>query len=83
MGVHADEHLCGLELLEGVLDAVGDVGGNAHLGLQVDIGACGIVADLIQQPLTRILVLADVLVVIHNVQRHNALRTLDRPHHQR
>ncbi len=49
MHVHADDDLGTLELVEGMLDAIGDVGCNSNLGLRHHIGGCGKLTAMFQQ----------------------------------
>ena len=70
--VHAHDNLGGVELLEGVLDAVGDVGGDAHLRLHHQPYGVGLLGDVVQQLPSPLLVVQPLLVVVYHVERHHA-----------
>ncbi len=69
--VHANEDLRGLKLLEGVLDAVGDVGRHAHLRLQGHVRTGRIALYLFEDMSTLLLVATHVGIVVHHIQRYD------------
>ena len=68
MHVHADNDLGTLKLVEGVLDAIGDVGSYSDLGLREHIGGCCYLAAMFEQSLALLLVVAHVFVLIHHIE---------------
>ena len=68
--VHADDDFAGAELLEGMFDAVGNVGGDAHLCLHPHIASRCILRHFLQQLLPVFLIAPHVGIVINHIQRH-------------
>ena len=82
MHVHAYEYLRSLKLLEGMLDAVGYVGGYAHLSLHLHVCRCGMAHQMFQQLLSLFLVLHQVGVVVDHVEAHDGRLQLGVAHHE-
>ena len=82
MDVHAHDNLRTGELAEGMLDAVGDVGGQTHLCLHLHIGGTGLLLQLFQQlqPLLHGAWLPFVVVIDH-VEGHQSAVELLVAHH--
>ena len=68
MHVHSDDNLRTLELVEGMLDAVSDVGCNTNLGLRHHIGGSSQLTAMFQNPSSLFLVVSHVLVFIYHIQ---------------
>ena len=81
MYVHTHDDVGSTGLSEGVLDAVGNVGGQSDLCLHADITCTGLLLQLFQQPQSMLAVISCVFVVIDNVQRHQFAVLLGVFHH--
>ena len=81
--VHSDDDLRALELVEGVLDAVGDVGGDAHLCLRGHVGGSRQLSAVVEELAPLFLVVAHILVLIHHVEAGEAAVELGVPHQER
>ena len=71
MDVHTHDNLRRTEFTEGMLDAVGDIGSQAHLCLHVNIAGTGTLFQMFQQPESFFTVDIGVCVVIHYIQGHD------------
>ena len=79
--VHAHDDFRGAEFAEGVLDAVGNVGGQPHLRLHVYVAGRRALRQPLQQPQTLLAVGGRADVVVHHVQCHQPAVQLLVAHH--
>ena len=79
--VHTYEHVGGAEFLEGMSDAVGDVGSHTYLRGHGHVGRCGVLCHAVEQLLSLLLMAAHVFVVVNHVQTHERCRVLGVAHH--
>ena len=79
--VQSHDDFRGIELLEGMLDAIGDVGCYAHLGLHPHISRAGHFHQVVEQATPAFQVLLPVVVVIHDVECHQPPTEFGITHH--
>ena len=70
MDVHAHDHLGAAALAEGMLDAVGNVGGQSHLRLHPHLRGAGLLLQFLQQLDALLAVGIAVLSVVDHVECH-------------
>ena len=79
MGTH--DNLRTVILLKGMLDAIGDVGSQAHLCLHPHICLCSLADYLLKQLATSLLVFFCLLTVIYHIEGYKATIELRIAHH--
>ncbi len=80
--VQAHDDFRGVEFLESVLDAVGDVGSHPHLRLHPHVGGAGYLHQVAEELASALLVLLPFVVVVDHVERHQSPVQLLVAHHQ-
>ena len=83
MDVHAHDNLRTAEFAEGMLDAVGNVGGQSYLCLHLQVGSRGALLQSLQQSESLFAMLAGIVVVIHHIECHQVAAQLLVAHHER
>ena len=81
MDVHAHDDFRGVELLEGIFDAVGDIGGYPDLRLHLHIGGAGHFDQVVEQCAALFLVGRAVLVVVYHIECHETPVQFGVTHH--
>ena len=72
MDVHTHDDLGTAELAEGMLDAIGDVGGQTYLCLHLYFSSRGLLLQLLQQTESCFTMFDGFFIVIDHIQSHES-----------